>query len=48
MPSQAMTAEQLRRQHDERWGWRRPQATAAAVDPANSVVSPRRLGAIWV
>ena len=29
--SQPMSFEQLRQQHDERWGWKQPRTTAAAA-----------------
>jgi len=38
VPSEAMTAEQLRRQHDERWGWRQPQPLTTAKGPADDTV----------
>ncbi len=38
VPSEAMTAEQLRQQHDERWGWRRPQPLTATGGPAHDTV----------
>ena len=39
VPSEALTAEQLRRQHEERWGWRRPQTPTLAAGPHDPEVS---------